>query len=757
MNKILNIAILIITLCLSCKDEGNHQHIGPLKVSDNGRFLEDSSGNPFFWLGDTGWLLFKKLDREDAGKYLENRKQKGFNVIQAVVIHEVDRAVNIYGDSALMNEDISNPLMTQGNNFSDPKAYDYWDHIDYIIDMAAEKGLYMALVPVWGTNVKKGYVNRQQASAYGKWLAERYRDKPNIIWLNGGDMKGSDSTEAWNALGYTLRNNDPDHLISFHPFGRTQSSMWFHDQPWLDFNMCQSGHRRYDQDDTELAYGEDNWRYISADYNLTSIKPTIDGEPSYEGIPQGLHDTLQPYWTDKDVRRYAYWSVFAGAFGHTYGHNAIIQFYKPTDTIADYGPKIFWEEAMEAPGACQMIHLKNLMLSRPFFDRIPDQSIVGDSQGLKYDYQAATRGENHAFIYTYNGRNIIVNMGKISGNMVRASWFDPRNGTTQLIGEFENTGSFEFDPPGDIEDGNDWVLILDSVDKEVFLFSSFREPATDGLYLAYSFDGYKWSDLGGPYIKPEVGMEKVMRDPSIIRGKDGIFHMVWTSSWKGDKGFGYACSEDLVNWSEQKFIPVMEHEPTTVNVWAPELFYDDESGNYIIIWASTIPFRFEKGIEEEENNHRMYYTTTKDFQTFSETRLFLDPGFSVIDAVIVCRGKGDYVLALKDNTRSNRNLRIGFGDNPLGPYSDITEPVTRQFTEGPTVLKLGEEWLIYYDAYRDKTYGAIKTGDFKTFTDVSDQISVPEGHKHGTIFMADEKILEGLGKSGFQPDPFQQR
>lgn len=291
------------------------------------------------------------------------------------------------------------------------------------------------------------------------------------------------------------------------------------------------------------------------------------------------------------------------------------------------------------------------------------------------------------------------------------------------------------------------VLMFSCQDKqEVYMFSTFREPATEGLYLAYSLDGYQWNDLGGPYLVPEVGNQKVMRDPSVVKGPDGTFHMVWTSSWQGDSGFGYASSKDLVHWSDQKFIPVMAHEPATVNVWAPELFYDDESGQYIIIWASTIPFRFEKGMEEERNNHRMYYTTTKDFETFSETKLFIDPGFSIIDAVIVKRDQNDYVLVLKDNTRPNRNLKVAFGFSPLGPYSNISEPFTVQFTEGPTVLRIKDEYLIYFDAYRSKNYGAVRTRDFKTFEDISDSISLPEGHKHGTIFKADMKILKAIQK-----------
>ncbi len=281
-------------------------------------------------------------------------------------------------------------------------------------------------------------------------------------------------------------------------------------------------------------------------------------------------------------------------------------------------------------------------------------------------------------------------------------------------------------------------------EKEVYMFSTFREPADEGLYLAYSYDGYTWNDLGGPWLAPEVGNQKVMRDPSVVKGPDGTFHMVWTSSWRGDLGFGYASSSDLVNWSEEQFVPVMAFDTSTVNVWAPELFYDDEKDEYIIIWASTIPYKFEKGLEEERNNHRMYYTITKDFKTFSDAELFLDPGFSIIDCVIVKRGKDDYVLVLKDNTRPERDIKVAFGTSPLGPWENISEPFTDQFTEGPTVLRLGDEWLIYYDSYRKKTYSAQKTIDFKTFTDISSEVSFPEGHKHGTVFTVNEKILKNL-------------
>ncbi len=433
-----------------------------LRISENSRYFSDENGDPFFWLGDTGWLLFTKLTREEACTYLDDRVSKGFNVIQVMVLHSVG-AVNVYGDTALVSGDVARPVTTEGGDPADPHQYDYWDHVDWVVGEAGKRGLYMALVPVWGSNVKAGLVSREQAAAYGSWLAGRYSGCPNIIWLNGGDVPGSDSTQVWRILGETLRKTDPAHLITFHPRGRMASTDWFHAEEWLDFNMFQSGHRRYDQDDTERCYGEDNWRYVVADYAFSPVKPTLDGEPSYEGIPQGLHDTLQPLWKDNDVRRYAYWSVFAGACGFTYGHSSVMQFRKPTDRGGAYGAKKTWELAINDPGAGQMVHLKTLMLSKPYFERIPDQSLLAAQPGEKYDYQLATRGNSYAMVYTYNGKEISVNLGKTERSRVKASWFNPRDGSFTEIGEFANTGIRSFDPPGEPADGNDWVLVLDSV------------------------------------------------------------------------------------------------------------------------------------------------------------------------------------------------------------------------------------------------------------------------------------------------------
>jgi len=280
--------------------------------------------------------------------------------------------------------------------------------------------------------------------------------------------------------------------------------------------------------------------------------------------------------------------------------------------------------------------------------------------------------------------------------------------------------------------------------RDVFFFTSFHEPATDGLRLLYSYDGYMWNDLDTVLLKPAVGTRKVMRDPSVIHGPDGLFHLVWTSSWRGDYGFGYASSPDLIHWSRQQHIEVMAQDTSTVNVWAPELFYDETTGDYLIVWASTVPCKFEKGIEDELNNHRLYYVTTKDFKAFTPARLFYDPGYSVIDATIVKRSVNDYVLVFKDNTRPERNLKVAFGKTPLGPFERQSGSFTGFLTEGPTAVMVDDKWLIYYDAYQDKRYAAVSTLDFQSFENISDKISVPEGHKHGTIFKADSKVLKNL-------------
>lgn len=380
---------------------------GKVIVSENKHFLQFENGAPFFWLGDTGWLLFQKLNREEVKQYLSNRRAKEFNVIQCMVIHDVHEK-NCYGSNAFIADDSTSP------NISSNDSTNYWNYVEWVVDEAARNGLYIALVPVWGGVVKQGFFSTATAERYAVFLAERFKNKPNIFWIVGGDLQGNIKNEIWETIGTTLKQHDPNHLITYHPYGRTQSSQWFHNSAWLDFNMFQSGHRTYEQDNSPRKFGEDNWKYIRDDYSKFPVKPTLDGEPSYEGIPHGLHDTTQPYWTASDVRRYAYWSVFAGGCGFTYGNNSVMQMNKPADKHPAYGAREYWYQAINDSGAFQMKYLKQLMLSHLYFDRMYDDSLVAGDAGKRYDYVIATRGKNYVMVYDFTGRIFALSMTKIS-------------------------------------------------------------------------------------------------------------------------------------------------------------------------------------------------------------------------------------------------------------------------------------------------------------------------------------------------------
>jgi len=284
--------------------------------------------------------------------------------------------------------------------------------------------------------------------------------------------------------------------------------------------------------------------------------------------------------------------------------------------------------------------------------------------------------------------------------------------------------------------------------EEVYLFSYFKGNG-DGLHLAYSLDGYQWQALKNDsiFLKPTAGNDKLMRDPCIIRGGDGKFHMVWTVSWN-EKGIGYASSEDLLHWSEQQFVPVMAHEPNARNTWAPEITYDARTKEYLIYWATTITGLYPETQSEKDAgyNHRMYYTTTKDFKSFSPTQLLYEPGFNVIDATIVPDGKR-FVMFLKDETRepAQKNLKVAYSQKLTGPYTAASAPITGNYwAEGPTTLKLGNKWIVYFDKYTLKSMGAVQSEDLKNWEDISDQISFPKGMRHGTIFKVAKPEFEKL-------------
>lgn len=432
----------------------------PLSVSANHRYLEAGS-KPFFWLGDTAWLLLSRLNREETEHYLATRQRQGFNVVQVMVLH-TNKMTNRYDAPALVDGDPGRPRSTPGSDPTKAGEYDYWDHLDWVIERAAAHGIYVAMVPAWGDLAMERQLNEKNVEAYGRFIAERYGKAPNVIWLNGGDTRSEMRAAVWDKLGTTIKKIAPKQLMTFHPIGRTTSSWQWHQAPWLDFNMFQSGHRSYAQEGPN-AIGEDNWRYVEQDLARTPPKPTIDGEPSYENIPHGLHEQSQPRWQAADVRRYAWWGVMAGAFGHTYGENHVMQMFVAGSKDANFEPNQRWDTSLTAPGAPgadQMRHLRTLIESRPMLERVPDQAMIADN-GVRYDRVLASRGKAYAFAYTYTGRPFTLKLGVVAGSRVKAQWYSPRDGKFAPAGEFANRGVQRFDPPGETAAGNDWVLVLD--------------------------------------------------------------------------------------------------------------------------------------------------------------------------------------------------------------------------------------------------------------------------------------------------------
>ncbi len=290
-----------------------------------------------------------------------------------------------------------------------------------------------------------------------------------------------------------------------------------------------------------------------------------------------------------------------------------------------------------------------------------------------------------------------------------------------------------------------------------YLFAYFTGNGEDGLHFARSSDGFTWTAVAGgrSFLKPAVG-SRLMRDPSIARGPDGTFHLVWTTGW-WDRGIGLAHSANLVDWSEQQFVPVMEHEPDAQNCWAPEIFFDDEEGRYLIVWSTTIPGRFPETDPKEEGlsrgdraNHRIYYVETRDFRTFSRAALLYDGGFNVIDAFIVKAARNKYVMIVKDETlrpTPKKHLRVTEATSPDGPYGPASAPVSIDWVEGPSALQVGTDWLLYYDEYTRKRYGAMRSRDL-TRWEVVPEVSFPVGTRHGTALIVSPEIAARLNSAG---------
>lgn len=436
------------------RESNNKKLLQSLKVSSNKRFLVYEDGKPFFYLGDTAWELFHRLTLKEADEYMENRKAKGFTVLQAVILAELgglDEA-NAMGHKPMRNHDPS-----QLNE-------DFFKDIDAFIQMAADKGLYIGLLPTWGDKVFKSswgkgpeIFNTKNAGNYGSFLGKRYKAYKNIIWILGGDRNPRDSNDVniWNAMAEGIVDGVGGYdkaLMTYHPQPKEDggSSTWFQKEHWLDFNMLQTGHCK----------DGSNYKKITHDYNLDPIKPVLDAEPLYEDHPICFDWQKNGFSVADDIRKLGYWQVFSGAFGHTYGCHAIWQFYT-TGREPVNAPQRRWKEAMELPGATQMGYLKKLMLSESFLDRIPDQSLITGDNPNDANYITATRASDghYAFIYSPNGKFPKIKTSILPGKILYVKWFNPRTGQYTTSTKSANLKTMDF-IPSDNPKQNDWVLIL---------------------------------------------------------------------------------------------------------------------------------------------------------------------------------------------------------------------------------------------------------------------------------------------------------
>jgi len=444
--------LFVVLFCISFVADAQ------LSVSDNKRFLETADGKPFFWLGDTAWELFHRLTREEAEKYLKNRADKGFTVIQAVVLAELDglHEPNPYGETPLENDDPTKPREA------------YFQHVDFIIRKAEELGLHIGLLPTWGDKVFKNtwgkgpeIFNIENAKIYGQWIGNRYKDQKNIIWILGGDRnpRNDHDVAIWRSMAEGIEAGVGGHdkaLMTFHPQPNSLedggSSKWFHNDEWLDFNMFQTGHCR-----------ENNvWDRMAYVYNLQPVKPVLDGEPLYEDHPVCFNAKDLGTSSAYDVRKLAWFNVMAGAFGHTYGCHDIWQMYAPHREPVN-GPHFPWYIAIDLPGSGQLRYLRQLIESRPMFDRVPDQGLITDALNASERIQAC-RGNDYIFIYSAQGRKFTVNTNRISGKELAAHWYNPKNGEIKEAGRFTKKAQQDFTPPTSGY-GHDWVLIIDDLSK----------------------------------------------------------------------------------------------------------------------------------------------------------------------------------------------------------------------------------------------------------------------------------------------------
>ncbi|MGC3943555.1 MAG: glycoside hydrolase family 140 protein [Chryseolinea sp.] len=469
--KIALCIVLALTVLLpnSLSAQATWKH-GRLRVTSDHSGLQYADGTPFFWLGDTGWELLNRLTTKEAIAYLDNRVEKGFNVIQitGLSLESLERK-DRYGHLPLQNADPLKPNEA------------YFARLDTIVNLALERQLVIGLVVTWGDKVVRvpGYgvdpivFDEAKANFFGNWMAKRYARYPNIIWILGGDVepvkKEKDFRSVWTAMAEGIISaTGRERLITYHPPGYQSSSKWFHDAAWLDFNMIQSSHGEHDAP---------NWDFVASDLQRTPRKPTLDAEPNYEDHPAHPWPKWEPdsgYFREYDVRKQLYRSVFAGAFGVTYGHHAVWQFLNEREVVSNYADR-GWVNALDRPGAVQVKYLRYLMDSYPG-SRVRDLSLIVAGQGnSKKDHAEAFRAtsKKYAMIYLPVGKGVTINASQLSGKRIKSNWYNPRNGKVSANPIAAKSSSMIFTPPV-LGSGNDWILILEDADSNPTIFVSYK-------------------------------------------------------------------------------------------------------------------------------------------------------------------------------------------------------------------------------------------------------------------------------------------
>lgn len=431
-----------------------------LAVSPDGRSLMQADGSPLVYVADTAWELAHRLSRAEVVQYLDTRRAQGFTAVQLVALAELEgvSVPNAHGDLPLRGRDPARPATTPGASPGDAAEYDYWDHLDYVFGQAAVRGITVTLLPTWGRWVNdEPLFTPASARVYGEFLGERYRGE-RVIWLLGGDRPADTGARRaiWRAMaaGIEAGAGSPEAaLIGYHPDAARTSAEWFHQEPWLDFNTWQSGHCRERRP----------WAMIAQTRTLKPAKPVLNAEPIYENHPVCFDAAGQGYSDATDVRNVAYWSVFAGAFGHAYGHHSVWQLWEEGRAGIN-GPRESWQAALDAPGARQMRHLRTLLEARPPLGRVPDDELVTQPYDGPQRIQAL-RGPGYALVYTAAGQPVRVRAERLPGERTVASWYNPRTGQTQPSRTVTRSGDLTFEPPSRGR-GHDWVLVLDDAARD---------------------------------------------------------------------------------------------------------------------------------------------------------------------------------------------------------------------------------------------------------------------------------------------------